>query len=230
MKTSAYFFLCVLLLSIGGGAGCAWHIGQPPPPRKAPPPSSFPVPVSGGWREEGIASWYGEPFHGRKTASGEVYDMHKMTAAHRTLPFQTMVRVTSRTNGRSTTVRITDRGPFVKGRIIDLSRTAAKELDMIVSGTAPVVVQVLSSKKTPAPPYSPSAPSGYAVQAGAFSLRENAERLRRELAAHFPKIYVEAFQDVWRVRVGPYASEDEAHRAQARLRSMGHEAFVTVED
>jgi rare lipoprotein A len=155
--------------------------------------------------------------------------MHEMTAAHRTLPFQTMVRVTSRRNGRSTTVRITDRGPFVKGRIIDLSHAAAQELDMVVSGTAPVVVQVIAGK-TSAPPSSPSARSGYTVQAGAFSLRENAERFRQSLAAHFQKIYIAAFQDVWRVRVGPYASEDEAHRAQARLRAMGHEAFVTVED
>jgi rare lipoprotein A len=226
MKSSAFFFLLVFLLPVVGGAGCAWQIGQPPP-RKAPP---SPVPVSGGWREEGIASWYGKPFHGRRTASGEIYDMHKMTAAHRTLPFQTMVRVTNRTNGRSTTVRITDRGPFIKGRIIDLSRAAAKELDMIVSGTAPVVVQVLSSKKTPAPPYSSSAPNGYAVQAGAFSLRENAERFRQELEAHFRKVYVVEFGDVWRVRVGPYSSEDEAQRVEARLLAMGHDAFVTVED
>ncbi|UCF80455.1 MAG: septal ring lytic transglycosylase RlpA family protein [Acidobacteriota bacterium] len=226
MKTSAFSFLFALLLPVVGGAGCVWRVSQPPP-RKAPP---SPAPVSEGWREEGIASWYGKPFHGRRTASGEIYDMHKMTAAHRTLPFQTMVRVTNRTNGRSTTVRITDRGPFIKGRIIDLSRAAAKELDMIVSGTAPVVVQVISGR-TPAPsPSSPSARSGYTVQAGAFSLRENAERFRRELEAHFRNVYVTAFEDVWRVRVGPYSSEDEAYRAQARLLAMGHDAFVTVED
>ena len=83
------------------------------------------------WRETGIASWYGIPYHGRRAANGEIYDMNQLTAAHRTLPFGTMVRVTSETNGKSVTVRITDRGPFIDGRIIDLSREAAKRIDML---------------------------------------------------------------------------------------------------
>lgn len=89
-----------------------------------------------GWTQEGVASWYGEDYHGRLTASGEVYDMEAMTAAHRTLPFGTVVRVENRANGRNAEVRITDRGPFIGGRIIDLSRRAARELGMLESGVA----------------------------------------------------------------------------------------------
>src|SRR5512145_2050570 len=91
--------------------------------RHAMRPPAAPAP---GWTETGIASWYGEPYHGRKAANGETYDMEQMTAAHRTLPFGAMVQVTNRTNGKKVEVRITDRGPFVDGRIIDLSRAAAR--------------------------------------------------------------------------------------------------------
>lgn len=96
-----------------------------------------------GHTETGIASWYGEPYHGRKTASGEVYDMNRWTAAHRTLPFGTWVEVTNVTNTKRVSVRITDRGPFVEGRIIDLSRAAAGQIDLIRSGTARVHVKVI---------------------------------------------------------------------------------------
>ena len=107
---------------------------------KAPP--DRPQDVSR-YRETGVASWYGKPFHGRKTASGERYNMNKMTAAHRTLPFGVVVKVTNLDNGRSIKVRITDRGPFVKGRIIDLSRAAARKLDMIGTGTVRVRIAVV---------------------------------------------------------------------------------------
>ena len=103
------------------------------------PVASDPVPYA----ERGIASWYGTPFHGRRPASGERYDMHQLTAAHRTLPFGAVVRVTNLRNGRSVKVRITDRGPWVDGRIIDLSRAAAKKIKMIESGTAPVKIRVI---------------------------------------------------------------------------------------
>ena len=103
---------------------------------------------SGSWdaaarEERGQASWYGDPYHGRTTASGEIYDMNDLTAAHRTLPFGTRVEVTNLNNGRSVVVRINDRGPFKKGRIIDLSRSAARELDMIEAGVVPVKVVLL---------------------------------------------------------------------------------------
>lgn len=91
----------------------------------------------------GEASWYGEPFHGRRAANGEIYNMHRLTAAHKTLPFETMVRVTNLWNGRHVVVRITDRGPFVEYRIIDLSLKAAKKLDMVEDGVVPVGIQIL---------------------------------------------------------------------------------------
>jgi rare lipoprotein A len=118
------------LLALVAAGGCR-AAGPPLPP---PPP---PLPD---WTQEGLASWYGEPFHGRTTASGEVFDMEALTAAHRTLPFGTVVEVLNLDNGRSITVRINDRGPFVSGRIIDLSRRAAGEIDMIGAGVVRVRV------------------------------------------------------------------------------------------
>ena len=132
----AHFLLAILLLAILGG--CA-RVG-PPLPNVGPAP-----PVGSGWTETGIASWYGNPYHGRTTASGEIYDMEAMTAAHRTLPFHTIVLVENLRNGRSTTLRINDRGPFVRGRTVDVSRRAARELDLIGPGTAPVRLTVLDS-------------------------------------------------------------------------------------
>ncbi|NND37894.1 MAG: septal ring lytic transglycosylase RlpA family protein, partial [Gammaproteobacteria bacterium] len=107
---------------------------------------------SGGYRERGVASWYGKKFHGRQTSSGEIYDMYEMTAAHKTLPLPTVVRVTHLGNGKSIEVTVNDRGPFVDNRIIDLSYAAARELDMISSGTALVEVTALSGPGEPAPP------------------------------------------------------------------------------
>src|SRR5712692_10378619 len=114
-----------------------------PTPKAAPKKAkTAAAAVPQGYTEEGNASWYGEPFNGRRASNGEVYDMHKMTAAHRTLPFDTMVRVTNLNNGKSATVRITDRGPFVDNRIIDLSLAAAREIDLVGPGVVPVRVEV----------------------------------------------------------------------------------------
>jgi rare lipoprotein A len=108
-----------------------------------PAPQARPEPVKKGWTQKGEASWYGKPYHGRTTASGERYDMHEMTAAHQTLPFHTVVRVKNLDNGREVKVRITDRGPFVKGRILDLSYKAARKLGMVEKGVVPVKITVL---------------------------------------------------------------------------------------
>jgi rare lipoprotein A len=107
------------------------------------PMDPAPVVSSNSWTQTGIASWYGEPFHGRTTASGETYDMEELTCAHKTLPFGTRLRVENLDNGRSITLRVTDRGPFVGGRIVDVSRKAARELEMIGPGTARVRITVL---------------------------------------------------------------------------------------
>jgi rare lipoprotein A len=100
-----------------------------------------------GYKEKGLASWYGNPFHGRKTASGEVYNMHEISAAHKTLPLHTWVEVKNLKNNKRMVVRINDRGPFIDGRIIDLSQAAAKELGVYRPGTAPVVVTALPTAK-----------------------------------------------------------------------------------
>ena len=129
----------VLLTLLGAFVSCGGKkkVSLPPP-----------KPARVGESEAGIASWYGHPYHGRRTSNGEVYDMNKMTAAHLRLPFNTWVRVTSLKNRRSVDVRITDRGPFIKGRIIDLSRAAAKQIHMIGPGTAKVRVKVIAKPKT----------------------------------------------------------------------------------
>ena len=129
--------------------------------------------------ETGIASWYGAPYHNRRGSNGEIYDMHAMTAAHRTLPLGSIVRVTNVQNGHSALVRITDRGPFVEGRVIDLSKAAAEEIGIIRRGTAEVRVELM---KTPAPL---NDGGRWAVQIGAFER----EKAARELASHLSRRY-----------------------------------------
>ncbi len=164
-----------------------------------------------GRTQEGIASWYGHPYHGRRTANGEVYDMMEPTAAHQTLPFDTLVRVTSLKNGRSTRVRINDRGPFVNGRIIDLSLKAAEEIHMVGPGTAKVKLEILSEGT--------HWRGLFTVQVGAFRERKNAERLRKELDAEFDSVTVQdAPGGIHRVRVGKVAERHAANQLAVRLR------------
>src|SRR5262245_29603024 len=145
------------------------------------------LPTAVGYVEQGVASWYGPDFHGGRTATGETYDMHAMTGAHPTLPLPTWVRVTNLQNGRSVVVRLNDRGPFAKNRIIDLSQAAAEQLDMIRSGTAMVEVRSLAgaAPTAGAPPAAspPPTPTGgpFHAQAGAFADEDNARRLARQL-------------------------------------------------
>ena len=178
-------------------------------------PGVAPAPAPEGYVEEGNASWYGVPFHGRRAANGETYDMYKLTAAHRTLPFDTLVRVTNLFNNDSTVVRITDRGPFVDNRIIDLSFGAARELDMVVAGIAPVRIEVLSSASYPTAGF-------FTVQVGAFLDRANAERLRERLAASYSPIFIQQFDSpdglFYRVRVGRISGEDDARQFSETLR------------
>ncbi|MFQ5889680.1 MAG: septal ring lytic transglycosylase RlpA family protein [Gemmatimonadota bacterium] len=165
-----------------------------------------PVPV--GWEETGKASWYGPGFDGKRTASGEVYDMEAMTAAHRTLPFDTRVRVTNLDTGRSTEVRINDRGPFARGRIIDLSRAAAREIGMLGAGSARVRIVVTQASGLLA---------CSRVQVGAFSDNRNAEDLARKLRAEGQSARTEEGDDgLTRVYLGPYADLRAAVRVRAR--------------
>jgi rare lipoprotein A len=185
----------------------------------APAPSakrnkSASAPAPSGYTEEGNASWYGVPFHGRHASNGEIYDMYKLTAAHRTLPFETMVRVTNLNNGKSTVVRITDRGPFVDNRIIDLSLAAAREVDSIGPGVVPVRVEVLSPGVDPTAGF-------FTVQVGAFRDRGNAERLRDRLSVSYSPIFIQQYDSpdgvFYRVRVGRISGEDAAHQFGEQL-------------
>ena len=195
----------------------------PAPSTKRNKPATAPAPS--GYTEEGNASWYGVPFHGRHASNGEIYDMYKFTAAHRTLPFETMVRVTNLNNGKSTVVRITDRGPFVDNRIIDLSLAAAREVDSVGPGVVPVRVEVLSPGVDPTSGF-------FTVQIGAFRDRANAERLRDRLGASYSPIYIQQYDSpdgmLYRVRVGKISGEDSAHQFSDQLRTReGFTPFVT---
>lgn len=183
--------------------------GQPPAIR---PPSSQ-SPATTQFREQGIASWYGVPFNGRRTSDGETYDMFQYTAAHRTLPFGAIVRVTNLSNGKQTLVRVNDRGPFVANRIIDLSYAAAVALGMIGTGTAPVRIESVGG---------PNPDIGlFGVQVGAFQVEENAVRLREKLATQYSPVTIATVElssgALYRVRVGRMANEEMAHELANRL-------------
>jgi rare lipoprotein A len=197
--------------------------------------------------ERGLASWYGPGFHNERTSSGEPYDMYSMTAAHKTLPIPTYLRVTNLENGRSVVVRVNDRGPFVRGRIIDLSYTAAWKLDMLKSGTARVEIRTVEPRRwwrrdadpplpsqntlrtaSAEPPTStgPSAATSRYLQAGAFSSRTNAEGLLAQLrAAGFNNSLIrEALvsgRRIFRVQVGPVGDENAAEDLIKSLQRIG---------
>jgi rare lipoprotein A len=200
--------------------------GGTPPLAAVEPPNAGVYP--GSYVEHGVASWYGEPFHGRRAANGEIYDMNLMTAAHRTLPFNTLVRVTNLSNGEHVDVRITDRGPFVDDRIIDLSRAAAQAIDMVGPGTAPVRLEILSVMSNPAA-------GRFGVQVGAFADRTNAERLRDQLSVKYQPVTVQNTigpnGPLYRVRVGSVPSEQDAQALAMKLqRESGLPAFVVRVD
>jgi rare lipoprotein A len=191
-----------------------------PPP--SPPAPVAPLPVKPlAFVEEGIASWYGAPFNGRAASSGEIYDMNQPVAAHRTLPFGSIVRVTNMKNGQHTDVRIIDRGPFVSGRVIDLSLAAARELDMVTAGTARVRIELISS---PVP-----LAGNFTVQVGAFEQRQNAERLRAQLQTKYV-VFIQEFDGpaghFFRVRVGREPTLQAAQRLAAQLAQGSFHPFV----
>ena len=182
------------------------------------------------YREVGIASWYGKDYHGRKTANGEVYDMYAMTAAHCTLPFNTRVRVTNLGNGKKTELRINDRGPFVAGRIIDLSYTGARAIDMLGTGTAKVTVEAIGF----AGGHRPTLEGNFAIQVGAFAERENAARFRDQLEKKYPNVQIILWesnvQRFYRVRLGAFRTEAEAQRQVEVLKKEHLSGFVVRED
>jgi rare lipoprotein A len=244
VKHSGRGWLLALCLSFLAVVGCAGRrpIASSPPPAPQPvpgptlPPARQPTApsasqpptrnapfVPGIYVEQGVASWYGVPFNGRRAANGEIFDMNTLVAAHRTLPFGSILRVTNLNNGRDVEVRVIDRGPFVGDRILDLARAAAVSLDMIGTGTAPVRIELLSG---------PSPAGGeFTVQIGAFSDRNNAEQLRERLLARYQPIFIQDYDaptgHFYRVRVGRLPSPDAAQQLAAQLKSIdGFQTFV----
>lgn len=249
-----FVWVLTALLAI---AGCARRAPLPspaestaPPPavaRPAPGPEASPpgmprpyrvfgrwyVPLADarGFRQRGIASWYGPEFHGKRASSGEVYNMHELTAAHKTLPLGTLVRVRHLENRRTVEVRINDRGPFVGERIIDLSYEAARRLEILGPGTAPVEIEAIAVPEgAPVDLYS----GAFTFQVGAFTQRENAERLRERLETRYGNAHIVETElggvRFYRLRVGRCTHLDEAAAWEARLRAEGfRDAFAVAE-
>ena len=193
-----------------------------------PPLSNWhPGPRDGHYVESGTASWYGPGFAGNHTSSGEVYNMRDMTAAHQTLPLGTRVVVTNLENGRSVEVRINDRGPFAKGRIIDLSHAAAREIALVGPGTARVRVESIDGAD------GPPGTVAYAVQAGAFQDSVKANDLRLALANQFENVYLAPLHTsdslYYRVRVGPFDRRDDAASHARTLAQSGVPAMIVEE-
>lgn len=208
----------LLLALLVVSAGCGRRRSRPaaPPPQHLPPAT--------GQSETGLASWYGDPYHGRATANGEIYDMNGFTAAHRTFAFDTWVRVTSLENNLFTTIRINDRGPFIEGRIIDLSRSAAQAINMVGQGTMLVRIEVVKR-----PEQTGDTPPVYSVQVGAFESEENAMHLQAQLVEDYGDVFIHRSEAggglYYRVRVGRLQSYGEAEELADGLR--GH-AGVTM--
>ncbi len=244
----------VLALLLISGCGRKTRARQPPaPPPQPQKAKAVPRPV--GWTETGIASWYGHPYHGRQAANGETYDMNLLTAAHRTLPFETWVRVTNLTNLKSVEVRVTDRGPFIDGRIIDLSRAAADRIDMVIAGISKVRMEVIPAPPLPqaAPPppavlkpadlpelpaqTQPPAAPRFAVQIAAMRDAASAEALRRRMESRYGAarlVLRDGNPPFWRVLVGELPSEESASQLSTEIREqnpgMGSAFVVRLED
>jgi rare lipoprotein A len=171
-----------------------------------------------------VASWYGKPYDGRAAADGEIYNMETLVAAHRTLPFQTMVRVHNLTNGKTVDVRIIDRGPFVNNRIIDLSHAAARAIDLIGPGFGPVELTILSAPGS-------TVPAQFAVQVGAFRERTNADRMQQNMITAYgsaKEVLRQGDPPLWRVLAGSEASTEAAETLAQRVRQEQNvpQAFV----
>ena len=215
-----------------------------------------PLTTPGRFKERGIASWYGKKFHGKRTASGEIYDMYGMTAAHPTLPVPSYARVTNLSNKKSVVVRVNDRGPFLRERIIDLSYVAAYKLGIVDNGSAEVVVEVESlvadnnilpieitdsvviTPLKPTPPMSvlsePAAIANVYLQLGAFRSQQSAESFLGRMNIEFEGggKRVELYQkddDMVRVHIGPYSTQDEARAIAEKLQPrLGFKPFVVL--
>jgi len=248
----AVFFICLMLLI----HGCARVTPVRSPAPAKPPPTSHsqpkpyyvmgkwyqPISDAGGFVQHGKASWYGKKFHGRKTSNGETYNMYGVSAAHKTLPMNTWVRVTNLENNRELDVRVNDRGPFVTGRIIDLSYGAAQKLGVVGPGTAEVQVVALgraAARKSGAgnrPTYAPVnyQMGNFTFQVGAFRDRGNAEKLKKRLALKYKNAHIIAMDRgdgvLYKVRVGQFSTLVQAESGRQLLTADGFgNPFIVAE-
>ncbi len=177
--------------------------------------------------QTGIASWYGPGFHGKRTANGETYNQYALTAAHRSLPLGTRVIVTNIVSGQAVEVRINDRGPFVEGRIIDLSFAAAKRIGVYTPGTAPVRVEVLSAP-------TPRRAVLYAVQVGSYTDADKAFALKHALTPRFSSVYISPLSigrlRYYQVRLGPFTERVHAEHQARCVAQAGLQSIVVEED
>lgn len=214
MSLNSVRFSIQLLLTVGLLiilAGCAKKAKVAKPPKI-------------GDTDTGIASWYGHPYHGRRAANGEIYDMEKLTAAHRTFPFDTWVRVQNLSNDRTVDVRIQDRGPFIRGRIIDLSHAAAREIDMVGPGITKVKLIVIAPPKNLG-----RQPELFAIQVGAFREKARAVALEEQVRAQYGAArIVERGGDpvMYRVLAGEYETAAQAEAVAAQHRESGGAGVV----
>ena len=220
-------FLSVLSLIVGL-SGCS-YLEQPPArplPRALRNLPTFPPPTTG-QEQTGLASWYGPGFHGKRTANGEIYDQHELTAAHKTLPLGTRVMVTNQNTNQSIEVRINDRGPFVGKRIIDLSYAAARSIGVYEPGVAPVRVEVLMAA-------APVAAVSYAVQLGSYADAGQASALKARLIGRYRDVYISPMdtgrQRYYLVRLGPFPRRAQAVSRAEEISRMGMQVIVVEED
>jgi len=253
--SSYHFFSSVTFFAVFGLLlflfhGCATV--KSPPVKSKTPPTSRPYKVMGKWYQPlnhakdfvqvGKASWYGKKFHGRKTANGEIYDMYAISAAHKTLPIGTYVRVLNLINKKEIIVRINDRGPFVRGRIIDLSYAAAKKIGIVGPGTAKVKIVALGVAEKSEPKsdkHRTYVPVNYytgnfTFQVGAFCDRQNAERLRGKLAQKHKNTHITSYDSgdaiYYRVRLGKCSNLEQATEYKKYLTNNGFkDAFIVAE-
>ena len=208
---------CLLLFTLATLIGCSL------PPAKV----RVPEPSAGRLNQTGIASWYGPGFHGKATASGEIYNQNEFTAAHQTLPLGTRVMVTNLENGSAAEVLINDRGPFAKGRIIDLSYSAAQRIDMVGPGTALVRVDVLDS---PVKIHTIRSALDYTLQLGSFSQLENAQLLRARAAKSFGDVTIAPLQSkettYYRVHLGTFANRADAEARARQVTGAGYSVII----
>ena len=196
------------------------------------------------YKENVQASYYADKFHGRKTASGEIFNMYDFTCAHKTLPFGTILRVTNLSNNKSVNVRVNDRGPFAKGREIDVSKAAAQKLDMIKTGTANVRIEIINGKNVTLTPkenkinssqgvkvknsstQTSSTADFWDIQLGSFSDYENANRFAQNLIKNgFDNVYFQKTSKVTRVVIKKIPNS-QLKSVESRLRATGYEDFV----